>query len=304
MRLDLVAYCLEDLVDNPFDIKRSEAHREWMDETPNKFAYRCLPLVIANQYGWTLQVPHGFSAIWNGGEAREDVIVRYDDIDLTPIEFVSSHFGSGTITFNFNYIFRTTPGIDLYAKGPSNLIKDGIQALEGVIETDWLPFTFTMNWKFTRPFTEIRFEHGEPFCQVFPVVRGFLEQFNTTIIPASSDAEFKQQVDLYSQKRKLFNKQHYNDQMEADKLWQKFYFRGLDAQGLQRVADHKTNVKSSEFEISSNKIEEINVKKTKRKTQHKKNLKLKDFKVGSFEDDHNTLEYYNPIRPKPYRDED
>lgn len=28
--------------------------RDWMDATPDRFAYRCLPLVIANQAGWVI----------------------------------------------------------------------------------------------------------------------------------------------------------------------------------------------------------------------------------------------------------
>ena len=38
-----------------------------------------------------------------------------------------------------------------------------MQPLVGLIETDWLPFPFTMNWVFTRP-GRVRLEKGEPFC--------------------------------------------------------------------------------------------------------------------------------------------
>ena len=34
--------------------------------------------------------------------------------------------------------------------GPFNQPKDAIQPLTAIVETDWAPFTFTMNWKFTR----------------------------------------------------------------------------------------------------------------------------------------------------------
>ena len=42
-------------------------------------------------------------------------------------------------------------------------------------ETDWSPFTFTMNWKFTRKPAPVAFERDEPFCMVFPVQRGLIE---------------------------------------------------------------------------------------------------------------------------------
>ena len=76
---------------------------------------------------------------------------------------ITSHFGNGTITFSFPYLFRTPPGWSMLTMGSPNHVKDGIQALAGVVETDWLPFPFTMNWLFTRP-GKVRFEKGEPFC--------------------------------------------------------------------------------------------------------------------------------------------
>ena len=90
-----------------------------------------------------------------------------------------SHFGSGVITFTVPFLFRTPPGINLWVKGPANWIKDGVQALEGVVETDWLASTFTMNWKMTRVCEWVRFEKGEPFCMLVPVPRGLIE----TLVP-------------------------------------------------------------------------------------------------------------------------
>src|SRR5436190_22927920 len=40
--------------------------RDWMDATQNKFAYRCLPLTMANPTGWWVYNPVGFPAIWDG----------------------------------------------------------------------------------------------------------------------------------------------------------------------------------------------------------------------------------------------
>ena len=61
-------------------------------------------------------------------------------------------------------------------QGPINRPKDGIAALSGIIETDWSPYSFTMNWMFTRPGTPVRFEKGEPYCHIFPVSCGALER--------------------------------------------------------------------------------------------------------------------------------
>lgn len=89
-----------------------------------------------------------------------------------------SHFGHAVLTFNVNALFRTEPGYDLMVTGPLNQPKDGLQPLTGVAETDWAPFTFTMNWKFTRNLTTIAFECDEPSCRIFPLKRGLVEGFS------------------------------------------------------------------------------------------------------------------------------
>ena len=59
-------------------IRPAEPTRAWMDATPEAFAYRCLPLNIANAHGWEILTPFGFEAYWRGGAAPGDVIVRPD----------------------------------------------------------------------------------------------------------------------------------------------------------------------------------------------------------------------------------
>ena len=40
----------------------ADFRRDWMEATPNKYAYRCLPLTIVNQTGWIIRNPVGFTA--------------------------------------------------------------------------------------------------------------------------------------------------------------------------------------------------------------------------------------------------
>ena len=74
-----------------------------------------------------------------------------------------SHFGHGVLTLIPGYLFRTSPGWALWVRGSPNTAKRNLVRLEGLVETDWLDFPFTMNWRFTRPGT-VQFERGEPFC--------------------------------------------------------------------------------------------------------------------------------------------
>jgi hypothetical protein len=59
---------------------------------------------------------------------------------------IKSQFGSGIVTFSPPWLFRTPPGWDLYVKGPSNRWKVNCVPLEGIVETWWLNYTFTLNW--------------------------------------------------------------------------------------------------------------------------------------------------------------
>ncbi|HET6397441.1 MAG TPA: DUF6065 family protein, partial [Pseudoxanthomonas sp.] len=60
------------------DIRPAPRERDWMDRTDRHYAYRCLPLDMANALGWELLCQAGLEAEWNGGDALEDVQVRPD----------------------------------------------------------------------------------------------------------------------------------------------------------------------------------------------------------------------------------
>ena len=52
--------------------------RDWMDATPNRYAYRCLPLTIVNQTGWLVKNPVGFTAIWDGNPGPGTIDFWFD----------------------------------------------------------------------------------------------------------------------------------------------------------------------------------------------------------------------------------
>src|SRR5580692_10244089 len=160
------------------ELRPASPERSWMDMSSDRFAYRCIPLSIANSSGWEIALPFGFEAVWYGGD--ETGSIQFRSADERVKHSVTSHFGHGVITFHTGWLFRTSPGWAVWTRGAPNWIKDGIQALDGVVETDWLPFPFTMNWKFTRPGV-VRFEAGEPFCFVTLAPHGLLDAVQPTI---------------------------------------------------------------------------------------------------------------------------
>lgn len=229
-------------------IRPAPVSRAWMDAAPESFAYRCLPLNIANAHGWEVLTPCGFSAEWDGGSAPAAVTISLDS-GADPARGPISLFGQGVITFHIEAIFRTPPGWNLWIGGSPNRAKDAIAPLTGIFETDWSPFTFTMNWRFTRPATVVRFEAMEPVCFLFPVQRASLEHFTPAFAPLAADPATAARFQAWSEARNAFHEtmQRQPPKAPADR-WQKHYYRGIDVSGATLVPDHRTKLKLHPFD--------------------------------------------------------
>jgi hypothetical protein len=225
--------------------------RAWMDAAKDRWPNRCLPLLVANESGWVLLNPVRFRATWNGDPSPDGITVEFVNADPRPHP-VSSHFGEGVLTFGIPYVFRTPPRWNLLARGPANWPKEGIAALEGLVETDWSFANFTMNWKFTRTDYPVEFEQDEPFCMLVPQRRGELESFRTEIRALSSDPETKAEFDVFEENREQMQVKKflsmYSREYESYKTdWERHYYKGLAPSGAP-ATEHQTHLKLSEFD--------------------------------------------------------
>jgi hypothetical protein len=249
--VNLICYLIDG---HPVDIHPSRNRREWMDREP--YSYRCLPLSIANAHGWEVRCPVTCQAEWNGGSKADDVQVTFEDGENRFSGTVKSHFGSGILTFKTGFIISTCPGYDLWVTGPANEFKDGIQALSAVIETYWMPFTFTMNWKFTRANLKVKFEKGEPFCFFFPIEHGLLKRFNPTFKKIGEDPDLEKQYKIGRGKRSFlgaFKNVKGKELHEKDLRslsWQGWYMRG-EMPGGNEVVDHDKRIELKPFKDDS-----------------------------------------------------
>lgn len=238
----LTAYVIDG---HDFRIRPAPPEREWMDDSDQRFAYRCLPLNIANAHGWELLCNSSFSAIWDGHPTKEAILFRSRDGKPLP---AVSHFGKGILTFHVACLFETDPGVDLLATGPINRPKDGISPLTGIVETDWSPYSFTMNWQFTRPGTRVHFSADEPFCHIFPVKRGELEAISPTLRRLSEKPELEREYKLWSADRNHFNETLGEPGSKASQeKWQKSYFRGTCPSGKPGPEGHRSKLRLRQF---------------------------------------------------------
>ncbi|MFC1680981.1 DUF6065 family protein [Pseudomonadota bacterium] len=239
---ELTAYLVSTL-DTP--IRPGERDREWMDQTQERFAYRCLPLIMGNMLGWDILCPVSFEARWNGGDAPKATRIKFDGKESKGI---SSHFGHGIVTFSLDYLFRTPKGHNLIVKGPPNRFKDGIAPLEALVETDWTPSTFTMNWKFTRKRMKVRFTKGEPICRILPYPRNYIEQFECKIEHIADNPGLYEEYMAWRRSREAFNSRLGNaDPGAVMQGWEKDYMVGKRPTG-EKAEQHQSKLRLREFE--------------------------------------------------------
>lgn len=214
------------MTQRPPDLVPGRQSRDWMDAFVSRHPYRCLPMTMANTTGWEILCPFGFTAEWNGGPQQSDITLTPDRPQPEMDHFVTSHFSRGVVTMHPQYLFRTPPGWGMICSGSPNHIKDGIQPLVGLIETDWLPFPFTMNWVFTRP-GRVHFAKGEPFCFISLVEHKKMEAFQPVIRSLASNPAMQGQFDAWNRERTDFNNRLASgDPGAAKEAWQRFYFKG------------------------------------------------------------------------------
>jgi hypothetical protein len=222
---------------------------EWMNDSNQGFANRCLPMRIANQAGWVVLNDRALRAKWMGGNTQSALMLEQTG---APPYAAISHFGEGILTFKIPFLFRTPPGVALLFRGPANAPKDSIAPLEGLVETDWAVATASVNWKFTRTDTWVEFAQGEPICMVVPLRLDLMENLQPHVINIESDPETNKQYQIWSESTRNFNQRLRSHEPEAVKLgWQRYYLRGTaphaESEMIAKASDHRTRLNLKEF---------------------------------------------------------
>ena len=223
------------------EIVRASPDRAWMNITTGGWANRCLPLRIANEAGWFILNDSEFEVEWDGEVGMKSLHFSFPQPPSGMIPF--NMVGYGIVSWVPPYLFRTPAGINLWARGPANAPKDGITPLEGLVETDWLPYTFTINWKITRPGVKIRFDKGEPVCFLTPVRRFEAERLQPTLRNLAPNRELEAQYNVWHERR-LRAKAISGEDGALGKFAapdQGHYIRGETANGT-RLTEHQTKL--------------------------------------------------------------
>lgn len=215
--MKLIAYTT---TGNPDRISRATPKRNWMDSALNKNPYKCLPLSMANSWGWEILSSAKFTAEWNGGSSHNDVKITVHEGTNPP----TTHFGEGTLTWHTGYLFNTEHPYGMYVNGIPNNPKPNVIPLTGIVETYWLPFTFTMNWRFTQP-GSFTMEIGEPYCQIFPIDMTVFDDLEPEIHSLEDNPELNKTYWEWNMSRYDFLSKNRLGHIKNGE-WQKNYFKG------------------------------------------------------------------------------
>jgi len=200
--------------------------RDWF--APN--FYHCLPLSIGNMQGFVFSVPYSFEILWNGGNKIEDLIIQVPEqenlfkyFNMNYIHF-RTEFGNGILTINFPVQLKTPPGVNLMTISPPNFPLPGLSPMTGVVESDNIRFTFTLNIKVDLPNVLIKVTKDTPLVGLIPIPRYFCDSFElknaSEIFDKNIIEEEMDVVRKHSIKRNYAN----DNDLGPDRL----YYRGLD----------------------------------------------------------------------------
>ena len=237
---DFVAYAIGDGPVPP--VEPASRWRTWMEEVPDRWPTRCLPLLVANESGWVLRLQSAVTVRWNGQPGETALSVEQDG------HVAGSVFGMGIVTFDVPYVFRTPPGWDLLVRGPINSPKDAVTPLEGMVEADWIAAPFTMNWQVTRADTDVTFAEGDVYCHLVPVRRWDLERLSPQRLRLADAPELRGEVRLHQKERRAASLMKSGARMlgHRDTFWDGKYFRGTTPTG-ESAPEHRTKRRLQAF---------------------------------------------------------
>jgi hypothetical protein len=219
--------------------------RDWFDDN----FYRCLPLTIANQYGFILKSAYDFSMFWDG---QNDSIIELESEDPEFIKAMSGgnnsiqkfavNFRNGILSVINFCVLRTPPGINIMVMQPPNMINNpDLFCMSGVVESDNLRPAFTFNLKILAPNKKIFIKKGDVLSGFVPIQRYFVENFSLEPAESHFDKETltseQNDIDFHTWERQVLDpvtKKHGSGRR---------YFNGIHGDE-SKYKDHQKNFRN------------------------------------------------------------
>jgi len=184
-----------------WSIEPAPRARDWMDATPRKAAYWCLPVTMANQAGWVVRLPSTLKVKWSGKNDPSAISLEFGDDGPSLKGAIWTNFGAGIVSFALPWLFRTNEGLGLWVRGMPNEYMPDCVPLEGLVETDWLQSGFTMNYRIIKRNTTVYFKKGMAICLLAPIMFDLFESFDASFHKLSDNPELAEGFKKAREKR-------------------------------------------------------------------------------------------------------
>lgn len=221
--------------ENRLAIEQSPVPRQWMDDTAMGYAYRCLPMTYASRHGWCVRLTSDVEVMWNGDTGPQGTSIICGK-EQNGWRVVDNGTGNGVVTFHLNAIPRTSPDWNLWIIGAPNLVIPGASPLSGVIESDWMFSSPTMNWKITEVNKLVTFKKGDPVIFFFPVHKTVLETFRLKHLDIEDSPEMQKNFLEHSQWRA-------EKDQKGEGVFGKMYLKGTNPDGKKPETPHNHKTK-------------------------------------------------------------
>lgn len=173
----LAFYATKDTRHNLSDVIESligHPNRDWFAVTAFSF---CLPLTIANQYGFVVKSNWDMEITWDGNIESAPQIKSEGWQNHDSIQPIIGDFANGIISLENKFIVRTPRDTNLMIMQPPNYFIPGLHTMSAVVEADNLRRNFTFNIKVTEPNKVINIKKGDWLAAFIPIPRFYVDSF-------------------------------------------------------------------------------------------------------------------------------
>jgi hypothetical protein len=221
------------------NIEPLSGKRDWMDDTAEKHAYRCFPLSLSNQLGWSLSFPEDITFIWDGQLTTSPNNVKI----LEGEKYCSTERGNATISFNTNLVFKTDKNYSLLSYPVPNLFVDGATPMTTIISSSFFEGPLPVTWRVTRPFVPITVKANTPFIAVLPISLTNIHSSSAVVKPIESMERVEREV-----KPTLEGAIAASEKAYSNGGWTDFYRNAVDYMG-NKLGEHE--VKSIKLSVKN-----------------------------------------------------
>ena len=164
-------------------------NRDWMDESIDRQAYKCLPVTLANCLGWSFSIPEDISFILHSSTNTVEILSgsKYSSVDRT----------NGTISFISGLTIQSETPTSLLIMPVPNQFIDGVSPFTSIVNTSVLRAPIPSAWKVTKYDEKITIKTGTPIAAIIPLSLTKLQDTQFQVMDLPLNDEYFKSVDDY-----------------------------------------------------------------------------------------------------------